>query len=178
MKNTQLFTLALASAIVLINVSCKKDSSENASKAIAQEEVSSKSSSASGQNYLLEVVLRGAGSSSGHIHFRQDRDEAKIIDLGVMVHNLLPNHEYKLQRAVDAANVVDGECTSTSWLTLGYGLDPGSIMTDDKGDGSADLWRNVAAIPSGSRFDIHFRVIDAASSEVVLNSDCYQYTVR
>lgn len=94
------------------------------------------------------------------------------------MHHLLPNHKYFLQRAVDPINVVDGNCTSTSWLTLGHGLPPQTILTNDKGNGSEELWRDVTAISSGATFDIHFRVIDAVSLEVVLTSDCYQYTVR
>jgi len=74
--------------------------------------------------------------------------------------------------------VVDGDCTSTSWLTLGFGLTPHSILTDDKGDGEDELWRDVSVVPSGSTFDIHFRVLDAVTMQVVLTSDCYQYTVR
>jgi hypothetical protein len=129
-------------------------------------------------NFNLEVVLNGEGNTNGHIHFRQDPDPAKIITLDTKIHHLLPNHEYLLQRAVDPINVVDGNCTSTSWLTLGHGLTPQSILTDDKGNGEEELWRDVTAVPSGSMFDIHFRVIDAISHEVVLTSDCYQYTVR
>jgi len=128
--------------------------------------------------YNLEAVLYGEGNQNGHIHFRQDPDPAKIITLDTKVHHLLPNHEYLLQRAVDAINVVDGDCTSTSWLTLGHGLTPQSILTDDKGNGEEVLWRDVSAVPSGLMFDIHFRVIDKVSLEVVLTSDCYQYIVR
>jgi hypothetical protein len=94
------------------------------------------------------------------------------------VHNLLPNHEYLLQRAVDPINVVDGNCTSTTWLTLGKGLTPQSIFTDNDGNGTEELWRDVTAIPSGSKFDIHFQVIDAVSLAVVLTGNCYQYEVR
>jgi hypothetical protein len=32
-------------------------------------------------------------------------------------------------------------------------------------------------VPTGSQFDIHFRVIDAVSSSPVLESGCYQFTV-
>ena len=53
-----------------------------------------------------------------------------------------------------------------------------AIHTDEKGNGQDELWRDVTAIPSGASFDIHFRVIDAVTLEVVLESDCYQYTVR
>ncbi len=126
----------------------------------------------------LNVVLRGEGNSHGHLKFRQDPDPAKIVELDIKVHHLAPDHEYLLQRAVDVINVVDGNCTSTSWLTLGKGLMPQSILTDDHGKGSEELWRDVSAVPSGSAFDIHFRVIDAVSSAIVLTSDCYQYQVR
>jgi hypothetical protein len=40
------------------------------------------------------------------------------------------------------------------------------------------LWRDVTAAARGTSFDIHFQIIDATSMEVVLTSDCYQYTVR
>jgi len=128
--------------------------------------------------FNLEVVLNGEGNNNGHIQFRQNPDAAKIIILDTKVRHLLANHTYVLQRAVDAINVVDGDCTSTSWLTLGFGLTPHSILTDDKGDGEDELWRDVSAVPSGSTFDIHFRVLDAVTMQVVLTSDCYQYTVR
>jgi hypothetical protein len=51
-------------------------------------------------------------------------------------------------------------------------------MTDEEGDGRADLFRNLAAIPVGTRFDIHFRVVDTATSAVALESACHQFTVR
>jgi len=178
MKKKLLIPLASVVVLLFVYSSCTKESTDEFKKVTLTEEMSANHSANCGQNYNLEVVLRGEGRSSGHIHFRQDRDEAKIIELGVKVHHLQPNHEYKLQRAVDAINVVDGNCTSTTWLTLGYGLDPGSINTDNRGDGKADLWRDVTAVASGSQFDIHFQVIDAVTLAVVLTSDCYQYTVR
>jgi hypothetical protein len=128
--------------------------------------------------FNLEVILRGEDNSFGLIKFRQDVDPSKIIVLGTWIRNLEPNEDYILQRAVDPANVVDGECTSSSWLTLGKGLTPQSIHTDDKGEGREELWRDISAIASGTTFDIHFRVLDAATMAVVLTSDCYQYVVR
>lgn len=128
--------------------------------------------------FNLEVILRGEGGGFGHVKFRQNNDVDKIINLDTWVRNLEPNHDYLLQRAVDVINVVDGNCTSTSWLTLGKGLTSQSILTDESGKGSEPLWRSVAALPSGSAFDIHFRVVDAISMAVVLTSDCYKYVVR
>ena len=128
--------------------------------------------------FNLDVVLRGEGDAFGLIKFRQDKDSEKVITLDTRVHGLSPNHEYLLQRAVDPVNEVDGNCTSTTWLTLGKGLTPQSITTDSKGTGKEELWRSVAMLASGSAFDIHFQVIDATTSAVVLWSDCYQYTVR
>jgi hypothetical protein len=117
----------------------------------------SKARSAGESEYNLEAVLHGEGNRGGHIHFRQDADATKIIHLDTKVHHLEPDHEYLIQRAVDAINVVDGNCTSTSWLTLGYGLTPHAILTDDNGNGVDILWRDVTTIPSGGMFDIHFR---------------------
>jgi len=130
-------------------------------------------------NFNLEVILRpvagGPDSGFGHVRFRQPKDAEKIINLDTWVRDLAPNHSYFLQRAVDT-NVND-DCTGTAWLTLGQGLVPQAITTDESGTGRADLFRSVAALPLGSEFDIHFRVIDAVTSAAVLESGCYQYTV-
>ena len=72
---------------------------------------------------------------------------------------------------------IDGNCTSTSWLILGKGTTPHAITTDDRGVGREALFRSVAAFPVGSEFDIHFRVIDQATSAVVLESGCYAFTI-
>jgi hypothetical protein len=121
----------------------------------------------------LEVILRGEGF--GLVKFRQPKDAEAIIFLDTWVRDLAPNTEYLLQRAVDAT--VDNNCTGTAWLTLGKGLQPQSIVTDDQGVGRAELFRDVSVIAPGSEFDIHFRVIDAQTQSVVLESDCYQYRV-
>lgn len=130
-------------------------------------------------NFNLEVVLRpaagGPESGFGLVKFRQPKDSAKIVNLDVWVRDLAPNRSYFLQRATDA-NVNDA-CTGTNWLTLGQGLVPAGVATDATGTGTADLFRDLAAIPLGMEFDIRFRVIDALSSAVVLDSACYQFTV-
>ena len=127
----------------------------------------------------LEVILRPvAGAPDGGfglVKFRQPKDGDKIVDLGVWVRDLSPNHSYYLQRAVDT-NVND-DCTGTSWLTLGQGTAPLAIATDETGTARASLFRNLAAIPLGTQFDIQFRVIDVATSAETLKSACYQYTV-
>jgi hypothetical protein len=121
----------------------------------------------------LEVILRGQGF--GLVKFRQPKDAEAIIFLDTWVRDLAPNTEYLLQRAADAT--VDNNCIGTNWLTLGKGPQPQSIVTDDQGVGRAELFRDVSAIPPGSEFDIYFRVIDAQTQAVVLQSDCYQYRV-
>lgn len=127
----------------------------------------------------LEVILRPAAGAPdngfGLVKFRQPKDAFKIVYLDVWVRDMAPNHSYSLQRAVDT-NVND-DCTGTSWLTLGQGMAPQAITTDETGTGRANLWRDLSTIPNGTTFDIHFRVIDAVTSAVVLESACYQYTV-
>jgi hypothetical protein len=128
-------------------------------------------------NFNLEVILRGEGKSFGHVKFRQDNAGDKIIDLGVWVRDLEPNHPYLLQRAADSP--ADGSCPNTGWLTLGKGPASQEILTDDKGTGEEDLWRQLpSSVLTGTTFDIHFQIIDALTSAVVLTSDCYQYVVR
>lgn len=124
-------------------------------------------------NFNLEVILRGDGF--GLVKFRQPNDDARIVHLDVWLRDLAPNTSYLLQRAVDTN--VDDNCTSTAWLTLGKGLLPQSITTDETGTGREELSRNLGAAPPGSEFDIHFRVIEEATSTVVLTSKCYQFTI-
>jgi len=123
-------------------------------------------------NFNLEVVLRGEGF--GHVKFRQPNDEAFIVYLDVWLRDLAPNTSYILQRAVDTN--VDGNCTSTAWLNLGKGLQSQSITTDATGSGREELFRILPPLP-GAEFDIHFQVIEEATSAVVLTSKCYQFTI-
>jgi hypothetical protein len=120
-----------------------------------------------------EIILRGDGF--GLVKFRQPKDGNRIVYLDTRVRGLSPNTSYLLQRAVDA-NVND-DCTGSGWLTLGKGSTPQAITTDASGNGQEALYRNLGATPVGTKFDIHFRVIDAATSAVVLTSGCYQFTV-
>lgn len=126
-------------------------------------------------NFNLEIILRGENGGFGHVKFRQPNDDLLVINLDTWVRDLAPNTAYLLQRAVDTN--VDDDCTSASWLTLGKGLTPQAIVTDDAGTGREELWRSVAAFPVGSTFDIHFRVIQQSNSAVVLESECYQFTI-
>lgn len=131
-----------------------------------------------GPNYNLNVLLLPTKHcpAIGFIKFRQYQDGAQFINLDTWIHGLEPNTNYLLQRAVDT--VLDGNCTSTSWLTLGKGLDYQPITTNNRGFGSAELYRSVSSVPVGTTFDIHFQIIKESSMEVVLTGDCYQYTVR
>lgn len=168
MKKRNLDFILVVAATLVFSLSCNKEHDHAESP------------------YDLDVILRSESNKSGHgednpsgfIKFRQDPDPDKIINLDIWVRDLAPNREYLLQRAVDAINVVDGNCTSTSWLTLGKGLTPQSIFTDGSGKGNEALWRDITAIASGSAFDIHFRVVNASNLSAVLTSDCYKYVVR
>jgi len=129
--------------------------------------------------FNVEVILRDVtgGPGFGHVAFRQPNDTEKVVYLDTWVRDLAPNHAYRLQRAVDTT--LDGSCprVETDWLTLGKGLAPQVITTDDRGTGREDLFRDLAAAPTGKQFDINFRVIDAVSSSPVLASGCYRFTV-
>jgi hypothetical protein len=125
----------------------------------------------------LEVILRGAGF--GHVKFRQPKDDATIVFLDTWVRDLAPNTTYLLQRAVDP--IIDDNCTGPapgeSWLTLGQGLTPRAITTDEKGTGREALFRILSPTSVGTAFDIHFRVIEQSTGNVVLESACYQFVV-
>lgn len=127
--------------------------------------------------FNLEAVLRAPTGQDGFglVKFRQPNDADQIVYLDVWVRDLAPNGHYFLQRATDAT--VDGDCTGTNWLSLGWGTRPVPINTDDRGTGRAALFRDLAAFPVGSTFDIQFRVVDAFVGTVVLTSECYQFTI-
>jgi hypothetical protein len=106
------------------------------------------------------------------IKFRQPNDASTVIYLDVWVRDLLPNHTYYVQRAVDTA--VDDSCTGSNWTmpTLG------TITTDGGGTGRATLLRPIPAVLVGVEFDIHFRIAESpTATSGVLESACYQYTV-
>jgi hypothetical protein len=125
--------------------------------------------------FNLEAILRGDGF--GLVRFRQERAaDANIVSLDVWVRDLAPNSSYSLQRAVDTA--LDDVCTGSNWLTLGQGTAAEPIVTDDRGTGRAELWRDLSAFAPGTAFDIHFRVIERGTTNVVLESGCYRFVVR
>ena len=125
--------------------------------------------------FNLEAILRGDGF--GLVKFRQERDAAaNLARLDVWVRDLAPNSSYSLQRAVDTT--LDDVCTGTNWLTLGQGTTAEPIVTDNRGTGRAELWRDLSAFAPGTAFDIHFRVIETGTTNVLLQSGCYQFVVR
>ena len=132
-----------------------------------------------GRNFNATLVPAGGDfqAGSGLVKFRQPEDANKIVYLRVRVSGLLPNHAYYLERATDT--LVDDDCTAAAnWLRLGAGLVPSAIATDNSGSGRSLLFRDLASVPEGMRFDIRFRVVDAVTETPVLVSDCDQFTVR
>jgi hypothetical protein len=130
-------------------------------------------------HFNLQAVLRPAASGPengfGLVKFRQPNDADKTVLLDVWVRDLVPNHSYYLERATDP--IANDDCMGTNWVRLGHGPVPVAIITDDRGTGRAALFRNLGITPIGTEFDINFRVIDAVSEAVVLESGCYQFTV-
>ena len=124
---------------------------------------------------VLHPVSGGPAHAFGAVLFRQPYDAKKIVFLDVWTLALAPNHSYSLQRATDT--IVDDDCQGTNWLTLGRDLEPQAIETNEVGFGRAHLFRDLAAVPEGTRFDIHFRVIDPVTQVVMLASSCHQFTV-
>ena len=165
-------TILIVSA-TLASLACADSPSEPSPAPVAAPNVARLTWGPETPHFNLEVVLRGQGF--GLVKFRQPNDGDLIIYLDTWLRDLSPNTDYQLQRAVDTN--VDGICSGTAWLTLGKGLTPAVISTDDRGTGTESLWRSVAAFPVGSTFDIHFRVVDAATGAVVLQSGCYEFTI-
>lgn len=167
MSSTRSFTVSLAAVLLITGCSgdlTVPDQTTSSSTPLLPESLS--------PNRNLEIILRpvAGGSGFGLVKFRQPKDDEAIVNLDTWVRDLLPNTSYQLQRATDVT--IDDVCVGTNWLTLG----PRSILTDDRGTGREALFRNLSAVPLGSVFDIHFRVIDQAGV-VVLQSNCYQFVV-
>ena len=168
--------VALPPALALLIGACSTDGSAPTSPALPSPSSAALATDPWGPEtptFNVEVILRGDGF--GLVKFRQLNDDAAIIYLDTWVRDLEPNSEYLLQRAVDP--VVDDNCTSTGWLTLGRGLEPQSITTDATGTGRQQLFRDLAAFQPGTEFDIHFRVVSALTLAVVLESECYQFRI-
>ena len=170
---------AMAIAIFSTLYSCQKDLPAQQDPESVISGANPSSSASEPYHYNLNVILQnntGQGDSRGEIKFRQDQNTDRIIVLSTRVIRLLPNHSYLLQRAVDP--IAGTGCLSTSWLTLGLGLQPQTIDTDNQGNGYAELWRDISSVAHGTAFYIHFQIVDATTSATVLSSDCYQYAVR
>lgn len=169
------FALLTALIFTTLVVGCQKD--EVAPQTACSSLDDQKPYSSQAPHYNLNVYFKGDKvTTCAYVEFRQAVDNAQFIHLDTWVHGLEPNSNYILQRAVDTT--IDGNCTSTTWLTLGKGLTAQSIVTDEKGAGYAELFRSVSMIAVGTKFDIHFQILKESDSAVVLTSDCYQYTVR
>lgn len=169
------FRLAIAIGVSCGALACSDGAAPTMPSAAASAAEGLVAGSAAQPPFNLQAILRGDGF--GHVKFRQEKDpDANIISLDVWVRDLVPNTSYSLERAVDT--ILDGSCTGTNWLPLGQGPTPQPIVTDDGGTGRADLWRNLSAFAPGSAFDIHFRVIETGTPNVVLQSDCYRFVVR
>jgi hypothetical protein len=131
--------------------------------------------SGSERNFVALLRPGGPAHAFGVVIFRQPQDAEKVVLVDVWTLGLAPNHSYSLQRATDST--VDDECQGTNWLTLGRGLEPQAIETNDWGFGRAHLFRDLATVPDGTQFDIQFRVIDSVTQDVVLVSSCHQFRV-
>lgn len=173
-------SLMLGAATALAATACSTETT--APGAAARQDASASTISVSRRPeappFNFDAILRAPAEQDGFglVKFRQPKNDGQIVYLNVSVRDLAPNTEYLLQRATDT--IVDGDCTGTNWLTLGKGTAPQPITTDRRGNGRAALFRNLSAFPAGSTFDIHFRVIDAATSAVVLMSGCHHFTIR
>jgi hypothetical protein len=129
--------------------------------------------------FNVQAVLRApdGGDAFGLVEFRQHNDGLVRIDLEAWVRDLEAWAPYHLQRAVDT--VLDGSCTSEGWLTLGDGLVPKPLTTDDRGRGRETFYRDLPTAFVGQKYDIHFRVVTATTPPIeVLRSGCHQYVVQ
>src|SRR4051794_19804412 len=133
-------SIALAGSIIVL-AACSNDASTPSGLLAPRQ---SRAWGPETPSFNLEVILRGDGF--GLVKFRQPNDDALIINLDTKVRGLEPNTAYVLQRAADTN--LDGVCPSapTSWLTLGKGLTPQTIITDARGTGEESLFRSVAAL--------------------------------
>jgi hypothetical protein len=129
--------------------------------------------------FNLQAVLRAPDGADGFglVAFRQPNDGLVRIYLDAWVRGLAPDTDYWLERAVDTT--LDGDCTSEGWLTLGAGLTPLALRTDGGGTGREAFYRDLPSALVGQTYDIHFRIVTAATPPVeVLRSGCERYVVQ
>lgn len=123
----------------------------------------------------INVLLRAGERVEGLILFRQPDDGVPTIFLETYLAHLKPNHDYYLERAAQTLGL---GCIDSGWLRLGLGTVVTPIHTNWRGFGAATLNRTLPATLLGLSFDIHFRVLDAETGVVVLESTCRQFTAR
>jgi hypothetical protein len=92
----------------------------------------------------------------------------------VNVHGALPNISFSVQRAIDLSPG-DGVCTIApsppqGWITLT------TLTTSDGGAGAAHFER-ATTLPSGTRFDLIFRVVSDDGTQLLM-SECVTVTVK
>ena len=106
MKKRLLFVGLVLTSVSFFIVSCSKDSFQKQidRQPLLKDDQAISSANATVPPFNLEVILRGEGTSMGHVKFRQDVADDKIINLDTWVKGLEPNHSYILQRAVDPIN--------------------------------------------------------------------------
>jgi hypothetical protein len=90
----------------------------------------------------------------------------------VNVRDLAPSTDYKVLRWVDF--IPDGSCTGTVRLLPG---NP-TLTTSAGGAGALHFEITSATLIDGARFDVIWRVVDAATGATVLESACLTVTVK
>ncbi len=90
----------------------------------------------------------------------------------VNVRDLAPNTDYKVLRWVDLTP--DGSCTGTVRLLPG---NP-TLTTSAGGAGALHFEISSTTITDGTRFDVIWRVVDAATGATVLESSCLTVTAK
>jgi hypothetical protein len=142
------------------------------------------------------VTIAGTGAGGVSVTPKSIPEASFVADIKVRVRGALPNTTYTVQRAPELgrANGSNGICERALGLAPWSSSDtpapgflsfvptgsttPISLTTTATGDGLVDFEFRVATIPTGTKFDVMFRLVnDPAAPTGILISQCFTVTV-
>ena len=142
------------------------------------------------------VTISGKGAGGVSVTPKSIAEASFVAEIKVRVRGALPNTTYSVQRApeIGRANGNNGICERAlglapwssgdtpapgflSFVSTG-GTTPISLTTTAAGDGLVDFEFRAAMIPTGTKFDVMFRLVnDLAAPTGILMSQCFTVTV-
>ena len=149
-----------------------------------------------GTHAASAVAIVGTGTGGVSVTPRAVAEGYFVADIKVRIRGAAPNTTYFIQRApeVGRPSSSNGVCERALGISPWSSSDtqaaafltfvpsgstaPVTIATNAAGDGSTDFEFRASMIPSGTKFDVMFRLInDEVSPTAIIMSQCFTVTV-